>query len=229
MLHDHCCGGSKLMAVLWIIHSKIAFANTTMLFVNNGVRVGEILVMVNLELSVEDNFCAKFENNKGDDGGAMSFYENSLITNKHFFKHNLNASAHFIFKNNQANNRGEAIFVEDLDFIGTNSQEYDHYLFPHGPIIGDTLKSKIDLFNNTTKVSGNEVYGGWIDCMPYVELISSLVTFMQFHQIHFKYVCAPISQIHKILQRKRLIFFLDRHFILKQLQSARDMELFHPV
>ena len=96
----------------------------------------------------------------------MSFYENSFITNKNLFKHNLNASAHFIFNNNQAHNRGGAIFVEDLDYtIETITQEYDHYFFLGGLVIGNTLELKMDLFNNTAKVAGNEVYGGWIDCI----------------------------------------------------------------
>ena len=33
----------------------------------------------------------------------------------------------------------------------------------------DNSKLKLDLFNNTAKASGNEVYGGWIDCIPNAE------------------------------------------------------------
>ena len=31
------------------------------------------------------------------------------------------------------------------------------------------FKLKFDFFNNAAKVSGNEVYGGWIDCIYHVE------------------------------------------------------------
>ena len=74
------------MAVLEIIQSEIAFANVIMLFKNNSVPGGGIFVMEYSEISSEGTFCAEFENNEGNDGGAMSFYEMSYISNKNHFK-----------------------------------------------------------------------------------------------------------------------------------------------
>ena len=152
-----------ITAVLKLLKSKVSFDNTNMLFVNNSVPTGGIFVMVNSALSVDGDLCAKFENNEGSDGGAMSFYEQTYIEKKNNNPNDV--SVHFIFNNNLAHKRGGAIFVEDTDYI----RSFDHvYTYPF-ITKNDGFELKFDLFNNTAEVSGNEVYGGWIDCIPNAE------------------------------------------------------------
>ena len=117
--------------------------------------------MVNSALSVDGDFYAKFENNEGSDGGAMTFYKQSYIENKiQINTHDDDqASAHFIFNNNLAHKRGGAIFIEDADYIESFDHKYRLFFLTDD----DDFKLKLDLFNNTAKASGNEVYGGWID------------------------------------------------------------------
>ena len=80
----------------------------------------------------------------------MSFYMGSRIVQGE-------GSAHFIFSNNQAQNRGGAIFVEDVEY-STGRFYHSISLFLEG---NNSLV--LDFFNNTAKLSGNEVHGGWIN------------------------------------------------------------------
>ena len=159
------------MAVLIFIQSKIVFDSTSMLFVNNSVPTGGIFVIQDSDLSVHGNFNAKFENNEGSDGGAMTFYKQANIQKDILINIDLEdelrtVSVHFIFNNNLAHKRGGAIFVEDTDYIGIFDQDDYAFFFL---IQDDGFELKLDLFNNTAKVSGNEVYGGWIDCISNAE------------------------------------------------------------
>ena len=63
------------------------------------------------KLYIVGDIYAEFVNNKGNDGGAMSFYKQSIIANKYN-----KASANFILRNNHAYGRGGAIFVGDYFF-----------------------------------------------------------------------------------------------------------------
>ena len=67
-----------VMAVLLFSQSQAMFANTSMLFVNNSIPAGGIFVMVHSVVTVM-GAKLNFENNKGGDGGAMSFYKHSYI------------------------------------------------------------------------------------------------------------------------------------------------------
>ena len=147
-------------AVLLFFQSSVTFFKTSMLFVNNSVPTGGIFVMVNSKLRIDDDFYAKFENNEGSDGGAMSFYKQSKIYREDKTIDIQKVAAHFIFINNLAHKRGGAIFIDDKDYF----QNYDHLYTSFFLSVG--LRAfKFDLLNNTAKVSGNEVYGGWIDCI----------------------------------------------------------------
>ena len=152
------------MAVLIFFESKVVFSNTSILFINNSVPTGGIFVILNSALFMRGDFYAKFEDNEGSDGGAMTFYKQAYIgkalqINKLAIDDKV--SVHFIFNNNLAHKRRGAIFVEDTDYIESFDNEYSFFF-----LIGtDGFKLKFDLFNNTAKVSGNEVYGGWIDCI----------------------------------------------------------------
>lgn len=107
----HCHSGFNDVAVSLFFQSTIYFANISMLFVNNSVLTGGIFVMVQSTLHLEDSFHAKFEYNKGSDGGAMAFYGSCI---KRGYKE---ASAHFILRNNIAQERGGAIFIKDFEYI----------------------------------------------------------------------------------------------------------------
>ena len=51
-----------------------------MLFVNGSAPEGGIFVMVDSVLDVDGDLYAKYVNNEGYDGGAMTFYKQSYIT-----------------------------------------------------------------------------------------------------------------------------------------------------
>ena len=150
----------RIAAVLLFFQTAVLFANTNMLFVNNSVSEGGILMIVNSALHVNNDFYAKFENNQGYDGGAMTSYKRSHIT---LGSKSSKAYAHFVFKNNLAHNRGGAIFVEDLDYIESFGRVDAIYFVDDNVLADASFKVKFELFNNTAKTSGNEVYGGWID------------------------------------------------------------------
>ena len=160
------------VAVLLFFQSKIVFANTSMLFVNNSAPDGGIFVIMSSALFIYGDFYGKFENNEGSDGGAMTFYKHSYM-----LKEIVEASVHFIFNNNLAYKRGGAIFVEDMDYI----ENFD-YVHSDLFLVGNDkiFKLKFDLFNNTAKVSGNEVYGGWIDCISDAEFN---ITINNYHAV----------------------------------------------
>ena len=149
-------------AVLLFSRTKVVFANSSMIFVNNSVPTGGIFVMVNSALLVDGDFYGKFENNEGSDGGAMSFHKQSFI--EKYNQPDAEVSAHFIFNNNLAHKRGGAIFVEDVDYTESFGHNYDPFFLTNDYSL--KFKLQLDLFNNSAKVSGNEVYGGWIDCIP---------------------------------------------------------------
>ena len=150
----------RIAAVLLFFQSAVIFASTNMLFVNNSVPESGIFILIDSILYVDGEVYAKLETNEGYDGGAMTFYEWSYISS-----YSSNAYAHFVFNNNLAHNRGGAIFVEDLDYIERFGRT-DTFCFK---IVNIGTKVKFDLFNNTAKTSGNEVYGGWIDGLSYAE------------------------------------------------------------
>ena len=98
-----------ISAVLLCFKSTVAFDYVSMLFINNSVPAGGIFVMMNSEIDGNSYFNAKFENNKGSDGGAMAFYERSYILSR--------ASVHFIFSNNQAQKREGQYLLKILSIL----------------------------------------------------------------------------------------------------------------
>ena len=63
------------------------------------------------------------------------------------------------------------MYIENFDL------EYYTFFFFEGYKF---FKLKFDLFNNTAKVSGNEVYGGWIDCISNAEFN---ITINNYHAV----------------------------------------------
>ena len=105
----------RIAAVLLFFQTAVSFSSTHMLFVNNSAPEGGIFVMVDSVLYVDGDYNhAKFENNEGYDGGAMTLHKRSYITADSLA---IKIYAHFVFNNNLAHNRGGAIFVEDIDYI----------------------------------------------------------------------------------------------------------------
>ena len=199
-------------AILLFYHSKIVFANSSMKFVNNSVPTGGIFVMVNSALSVDGDFYAKFENNEGSDGGAMTFYKQSYIENKiQINTHDDDqVSAHFIFNNNLAHKRGGAIFIEDVDYIESFDHKYRLFFLTDD----DDFKLKLDLFNNTAKASGNEVYGGWIDCISNAKFNITIDNFRAVTSNPLR-ICMCTNSIPNCITEKELTIFPGQMFQFK--------------
>ena len=199
---------NKYMAVLLIMRSKVASTDTSLLFVGNSVPTGGIFALLRSALLVDGDFYAKFENNEGSDGGAMTFQKMSYIDSDVTSNPGKKVSAHFIFSNNLAHKRGGAIFVEDMDYIESSDQGYNIAFF-----LGDheDFKLKFDLFNNTAKVSGNEVYGGWIDCISNAEFN---ITFSDYHAVSSEplRICMCVNSSPDCVTEKEVSTFPGQKF-----------------
>ena len=103
-----------------------------------------------------------FEYNEGGDGGGMAFYEKSYIRRQQKNEmHNKTIDIHFYY--NKAHGRGGAIFVQDTDYIeGLTGYQYDYFVST--PTFQSySPKVHLHFSHNIANVSGNDLYGGWID------------------------------------------------------------------
>jgi hypothetical protein len=136
------------------LHSTISFSH------NTAIHSGGI-TLYNSSVQFTTTTKVYFEYNEGGDGGGMAFYQKSYISRQRTSKHWPNETIDMYFYHNKARGSGGAIFVKDTDFF----QVLTGYLKDHFVSTPETYRPKIHLHfsNNTAKVSGNDLYGGWID------------------------------------------------------------------
>ena len=145
---------------------------------NSALLSGGITLSDSSSISFEDSAMV-FEYNKGGNGGAIAFYDRSYIANSGREKN----KTILYFHKNQAM-RGGAIFVKDSDYLNSLTHEPDTYFIrrPTYTIQVSLLEPNhsthaiiIDLSKNTATISGNDIYGGWIDSysVAYLGIISS--------------------------------------------------------
>ena len=150
--------------------------DSRMLFTRNSALLSGGITLLDSTISFEDSGMS-FEYNKGGNGGGMAFYDRSHIMNSGAER---NKTILNFYKNHAM--RGGAIFVKDTDYIDSVTHLPDMY-FISRPIIQIPLTEpdhsshaiNIDLSNNTATISGNDMYGGWIDSdfVAYLGIITS--------------------------------------------------------
>ena len=134
--------------------SKIDFINSNITFKNNhGKDCGGIAATNKAVISFQ-NSNIEFVNNYGEQGGAMALYSMSVLA----FRGQNNST--IIFANNTAQ-KGGAIFIDDNGYLQGNKWNKS-VLDLHGT--GKSrFKRNLRFFNNSAKVGGDNIYGGWLD------------------------------------------------------------------
>ena len=148
-----------------ISHSLIDISFCEMLFKHAHIEISSNqgstsggLAAYNSKIILADNTTIQFTNNKGQDGGAMYLASSTLVLN--VTTPSVSMFSIMKFTDNIAQ-RGGAIYVEDRPTL-------------HGKIIQSDVKSIFDLHcdpalvkiifhNNSALLSGDQIYGGWID------------------------------------------------------------------
>ena len=153
-------------AVLFLQNSEFfLFRGSTLVFSHNiaALSGGITLMSSTVLFSTKFNTTILFEFNEGGDGGGMAFYENSYIKlppikNKWYIE---TIDIHFYY--NWAHGRGGAIFVKDTDYIHGLTGYQLNFFVSRPTFEPNTPKVHLHLDHNFAKVSGNDLYGGWID------------------------------------------------------------------
>ena len=177
----HCNQG-----VMYLVHSKLNFFNSTVEFINTTVAKGKAAPLVadgstvvfrdsyvvfktnhglicggiigtgDSVLRFEDNSTVHFERSEGDRGGALSLNRQSILQ---FYTSASDLAIRISFVSNEAQTGG-AIFVKDEDYISTINRRLRPSVFNE-----QVTKSNATLTfsNNLAQIGGNQIYGGWID------------------------------------------------------------------
>ena len=69
---------------------------------------------------------------------------------------------------NKASKRGEAIFVDDTDYINSYTGVIIGLPFQKPSFLPTDEQIILDFINNSAELAGNDMYGGWIDTSDYV-------------------------------------------------------------
>ena len=172
---------SEIRGAIMLLEQTRAELNfdSKMLFYDNSAHLSGGVTLMSSSMSFEDSIM-RFEHNVGGNGGAMAFYERSFIMTSGAPGHNETV---LTFHSNQAHGRGGALFIKDSDYVNslTHIQYNDHFI--HRPTIQTSLTEpnhsrhaiRFDFSHNSAKISGEDVYGGWIDShfINYLGIFSS--------------------------------------------------------
>ena len=140
-------------------------SNSRILFSNNTAERSGGITSVDSNIIIGTNHIV-FEYNEGGDGGGMAFYKKSCI------QCNINVQQKIYtayFSNNRAHRNGGAIFVEDSDY----AESWATVLIDLNFFWPTASNLYLQFVNNTAKMAGNDLYGGWIDTIRYGVHISS--------------------------------------------------------
>ena len=159
-------------AILLLQWSAVSiFANSSALFRDNTAELSGGMTLVNSTMDIETVHHVVFESNEGGDGGGMAFYERSSIR-RPLDDDTVNTYLNLYFSNNRARRNGGAIFVKDSDYVvrrGTVVTSLEFIVSFYANHVSWQMftrkKTKVNLHfvNNTAKMSGSDLYGGWID------------------------------------------------------------------
>ena len=146
-------------SVIYALESTIV-ASVSLLFINNtGKRAGCITLTLRSTLQLEEGVNISFIANKGHNGGAIAFYDHSVMKFSSIHLWELIPST-VIFERNAAQAYGGAIYVDDstfqIEFINQNLLQCF--------LKGSRFKKNVVIFdNNTAQYGGDNLFGGWID------------------------------------------------------------------
>ena len=131
-------------------------SSSRILFSNNAAERSGGMTSVDSEINIGTSHIV-FEYNEGGDGGGMAFYKKSYIY-ADFSLGEVQKINTMYFSNNRAHRNGGAIFVEDSDYaeISDADSRLKYFLSTSNLIY-------LQFINNTAKMAGNDLYGGWID------------------------------------------------------------------
>ena len=150
-------------AMLLILSSNCSFQQSTLTFSHNTAVLSGGITLIDSIIYFTTNTKILFEYNEGGDGGGMAFYEKSCIKRPQQPSEWYNETVDMQFYNNMAHGRGGAIFVKDSDYIqGLTGYQFDYFVST--PTFSSySPKIHLHLAHNIAQVSGNDIYGGWID------------------------------------------------------------------
>ena len=137
-------------APIYTQNSIIVFEDSTILFANNRGSLSGGIVADATQTHFKNNVTVMFYNNSGPNGGALSLYSESRL---HFNASSFSSIA--LYFNNNVAQLGGAIYVDDSRYRNIESIIQLH-CEPENVRL--TFGN-----NNVASLSGNQIYGGWID------------------------------------------------------------------
>ena len=157
--------GIHLNAVLLLQNTECLFSlHSTLNFSHNTATLSGGITLFNSNVQFVPTTMIYFEHNEGGDGGGMAFYRGSYIRRQERNKW-YNETIDLYFYHNKARGSGGAIFVKDEDYVDVFiDYQYDYFASTPRTIF-EPYNPKLHLHfsHNTAKVSGSDLYGGWID------------------------------------------------------------------
>ena len=142
-------------SVLYAEDSEIlAESNSYIKFQNNTSTLGGAITVVNSTLKVwGTNITLLFLQNTGTNGGAIAMYYSSQIS-----VYSLFVSVRFI--GNTAIKTGGAIYVDTSSYLVKRNGEMKDFIKLEA---ATNQCPTIEYINNTARLSGNDLYGGWLN------------------------------------------------------------------
>ena len=167
------------------------YLTTHIIFENNfgGMCGGMTLIRSSMqnEYYVGNNAILNFTGNSGYNGGALALHELSQLSD-----------CNMVFENNIALRYGGAIYVDDASY---RNGKYNKKLVLQCSIEQVPQPSKIDFTNNTALISGDALYGGWIDfCSKTIKWIKILTNPSPAMTVHDQFInlsntCQEFSKV----------------------------------
>lgn len=151
-------------------------------FIGNKAPLSGGITAVRSQMWFTDNPELVFIGNTGNYGGAIALYEQS-----EFVFYNSNASIEF--GNNSAQYYGGALYVDDSSYLERISNKF---VAPYFSLY--CCSPYLNFYNNSAKLGGNAIYGGWIDWVNcrYIFLIEKNISQFLHIESH-KGDLSPIS------------------------------------
>ena len=141
---------------VFLDHSILTFEYSHVLFkANYGQHSGGITAKRQTLIVFKYGSVIDFIENRGDKGGAISLYGESLMEFYDDGKSNLTLN----FVHNEAQTGG-AVYIEDSDYLSTFGHNLSKAVIQLYDFKG---KVKLHFTNNTAQVGGNDIFGGWVD------------------------------------------------------------------
>ena len=143
----------QLSGVVQLMNSTVTFSrNCSVKFQNNTAPGSGGILAIRSRLIFDSNSEITFLRNVATNGGGLSLHDKSAL---YFMSNEINVQ----FIENRAHRKGGGIFVEDMGYVDFTFHEVSTPIaFCNG-----NLTPIVQLINNTAKVAGDEIYGGWVD------------------------------------------------------------------